>query len=307
MQPPTRPSTDAVEFQRVLRASKNIIAIVGAGLSAASGIPTFRTGGGFWKTHDVTKIATKQAFERDPVLVWRFYHERRRAALAASPNAAHYALAVLAFPSYLSAVAPHAQFTLITQNVDVLSTRAHQDVLRRHSGEASSLGSSLTQDSNTNPNIVEMHGRLVDTICTGCGHRAHNTVDPLCPAFAEHNEVSDPEELRPRVTLDQLPHCDLCGALLRPGVVWFDEIPHHLREINALVDKADLCLVVGTSSTVYPAGGYAHEVKENGGTVAVFNSERTEDDEFAQFFFLGRCEETLPRILLNVRTPPLSV
>ncbi|KAJ6618730.1 DHS-like NAD/FAD-binding domain-containing protein [Mycena sp. CBHHK59/15] len=271
------PSTDPVEFQRVLRDSRNIVAIAGAGLSAASGIPTFRTGGGLWETHDVTKLATPQAFAADPILVWRFYHARRRAISAASPNAAHYALAVLSLPSYLSTVAPHAQYTLITQNVDGLSTRAHQDV-------------------DQAPNILEMHGRLLDTLCTGCGHRAHTAADPLCPALGDDSGSA-------RISIEQLPHCHICGGLLRPGVVWFDEIPHHLRAINALVEKADLCLVIGTSSTVYPAAGYAHEVAENGGTVAVFNSERTEDDEFAQFFFLGPCEETLPRILLDFQAP----
>ncbi|KAJ7103142.1 DHS-like NAD/FAD-binding domain-containing protein [Mycena belliarum] len=268
------PSTDAAEFQRILRTSKHIVAIAGAGLSAASGIPTFRSGGGLWQTHDVTKLATPQAFAADPVLVWRFYHARRRAILAAAPNAAHYALAVLALPAYRAAVAPDARYTLVTQNVDSLSTRAHREV--------------------PSP-ILEMHGRLLDTLCTGCGHTEHTTADPLCPALGEADDATP-------IAIEQLPHCLRCGALLRPGVVWFDEIPHHLRAINALVEKADLCLVVGTSSTVYPAAGYAHEIAENGGTVAVFNSERTDDDDFAHFFFVGPCEETLPRVLLNVQS-----
>ncbi|KAJ7281618.1 DHS-like NAD/FAD-binding domain-containing protein [Mycena rebaudengoi] len=99
-----------------------------------------------------------------------------------------------------------------------------------------------------------------------------------------------------------LPSRSNSGSLLLPGIVWFDENPHHrVRAINALVQKADLCLVVDTSSTVYLAAGYAHEVAENGGAVAMFNSERTDDDDFAQFFFLCPCEETFPRVLLNVQ------
>ena len=79
--------------------------------------------------------------------------------------------------------------------------------------------------------------------------------------------------------------------------MWFGEMPVHLDEIDDLVDKADLCLVVGTSSTVYPAAGYAAMVQDNGGKVAVFNLDRSEGDEDADYLFLGPCEETLPEAL----------
>jgi len=77
--------------------------------------------------------------------------------------------------------------------------------------------------------------------------------------------------------------------------VWFGESIPGLRQIDKLVAKADLCLVVGTSSTVYPAAGYSADVLSSGGTVAVFNIEESEDE--AQFVFLGGCEETLPKAL----------
>src|SRR6266550_6652263 len=140
------------------------------------GIPTFRTGNGLWQTHDVARLATPQAFASNPVLVWRFYHERRRAyvvcetdiivlhhsdtvrsILAASPNPAHYALAVLSLPSYLQTVAPSCtRYTIITQNVDGLSTRAYKEVVSRHSDSTS------VQDLPAQPpNLFEMHGRLL--------------------------------------------------------------------------------------------------------------------------------------------------
>ncbi|KAH7888452.1 DHS-like NAD/FAD-binding domain-containing protein [Phlebopus sp. FC_14] len=282
-------SSDVDEFRRVLSASHNIVVITGAGLSAASGIPTFRTGNGLWQTHDVASLATPDAFASNPVLVWQFYHERRRTVLTASPNPAHYALAVLSLPSYLQTVAPScAQFTIVTQNVDGLSTRAYKEVVSRHSNG--------TPDPVLYPpNLFEMHGRLLDTLCTGCGHRERNDADPLCAALGR---AMKPEEME-GISVEDLPHCLRCGGLLRPGVVWFEEIPHHLREIRQVVESTDLCLVIGTSSTVYPAAGYAHDVAERGGTVAVFNIERPQEDEVADFFFQGPCEQTLPAILLG--------
>jgi hypothetical protein len=71
------PSTDMAAFQACLARSKHIIAIAGAGLSAASGIPTFRGAGGMWRQHDALSLATPRAFAADPSTVWQFYHMRR--------------------------------------------------------------------------------------------------------------------------------------------------------------------------------------------------------------------------------------
>lgn len=97
-------------FHKVLRSSRRILALCGAGLSASSGLPTFRGAGGYWRHHDATKLATMEAFEMDPGLVWLFYGYRRHMALNAKPNAAHYALAELA--------KRNNNFLCLTQNVD---------------------------------------------------------------------------------------------------------------------------------------------------------------------------------------------
>ena len=91
-----RASRSLSSFQTHLLESPRILALLGAGLSAPSGIPTFRGVGGVWRTHDAFQLCTPQGFEADPELVWTFYAERRKAARAASPNAAHKALAALA-------------------------------------------------------------------------------------------------------------------------------------------------------------------------------------------------------------------
>lgn len=114
-----------------------IVVLTGAGLSAESGIPTFRAADGLWERHRIEDVATPEAFHRDPDLVLRFYDMRRAAAAAAHPNAAHHALAQLS---------RRPGVTLITQNVDALLDRAG------------------AQD------VIHMHGRLDGALCAACGH-----------------------------------------------------------------------------------------------------------------------------------------
>ncbi len=93
-----------------------VLVITGAGVSAESGIPTFRDKDGYWQNLDPAKLATPEAFARDPKLVWQWYHERRQRIRHAQPNAAHKTIVQLA---------RHArEFLLVTQNVDDLHTRA---------------------------------------------------------------------------------------------------------------------------------------------------------------------------------------
>ncbi|EAU84564.2 sirtuin 5 [Coprinopsis cinerea okayama7 len=282
------PSTSIAEFREVLRNAKNIIAVAGAGLSAASGIPTFRGAGGMWRKYDAMSLATPEGFADNPSLVWQFYHYRREAALKADVNAAHLALASFSIPRIRHTVAPGSSFTLITQNVDGLSPRAMKCVLQGWDGVT------LPEDP---PYLIEMHGRLFDVKCTQCDHVELDTSSPICEGLAGTEKLVEQAVLDPEIPEENLPRCKKCGSLARPGVVWFGEMPHDLPLIDTLVEKADLCLVVGTSSTVYPAAGYASEVSANGGKVAVFNYERTMGDDDADFLFLGGCEETLPKAL----------
>jgi hypothetical protein len=97
-------------FHHYLASSDRILALLGAGLSASSGLPTFRGAGGMWKNHQATSLATPQAFRHDPGLVWQFYSYRRHMALQAKPNPAHYALAQLAKKK--------PNFITLSQNVD---------------------------------------------------------------------------------------------------------------------------------------------------------------------------------------------
>ena len=103
----------------------NIVVLTGAGVSAESGVPTFRDANGLWEGHDVMDVATPEGFARDPVLVQRFYDQRRAALARVEPNAAHHALARLQREHV-------GRVTLVTQNVDDLHERAGSEVLHMH-------------------------------------------------------------------------------------------------------------------------------------------------------------------------------
>ncbi|MGY3439270.1 MULTISPECIES: NAD-dependent deacylase [unclassified Marinovum] len=134
-----------------------IVILTGAGISAESGLGTFRDAGGLWAQHRIEDVATPEGFARDPDLVHRFYNARRVQAAAAAPNAAHRALARL--EAELA-----GEVVLITQNVDDLHHRA---------------GSR---------NVMQMHGKLAGALCHACGHRwrAPTEMTPAtpCPACA---------------------------------------------------------------------------------------------------------------------------
>jgi NAD-dependent deacetylase len=117
-----------------------VVILTGAGISAESGIRTFRDSGGLWENHKIEDVATPGGFAKDPILVWDFYHQRFQDAQSATPNAGHQALAQL--ESKLQ-----NNFHIITQNVDGLHRRAG------------------------NHNVIEMHGRLDKCYCTLCGSR----------------------------------------------------------------------------------------------------------------------------------------
>jgi len=131
-----------------LKSARHVVVFTGAGASAESGIPTFRDQQtGLWKNFDVQSLATPEAFEQDPALVWGWYEWRRLQVLASEPNAAHWAIAALA--------GRVEQLTLITQNVDDLHERA---------------GS---------PRVLHLHGRLCAPYCSSC--RSEHPVAPPPP------------------------------------------------------------------------------------------------------------------------------
>lgn len=107
----------------------HLLVLTGAGISAESGLPTFRDANGQWEQHRVESVASPEGFRDNPALVWRFYSQRREAALRCAPNAGHLALAAVEKEM-------GDRFLLVTQNVDGLHRRAHSHrLLELHGAE----------------------------------------------------------------------------------------------------------------------------------------------------------------------------
>ena len=136
-----------------------IVVLTGAGISAESGVPTFRDAGGLWEGHRVEDVATPEAFERDPGTVQRFYDARRHAVASVTPNPAHAALARL--EAELG-----DDLLLVTQNIDDLHERAGSVRVRHMHGE---IGRALCLACESR---VEVPGDLADAPpCPVCGER----------------------------------------------------------------------------------------------------------------------------------------
>jgi NAD-dependent deacetylase sirtuin 5 len=168
-------------------------------------------------------------------------------ALKVKPNPAHYALAMMSFNTIRKNIAPNAKFTMITQNVDGLTPLAVRETAENHSQV-------LNEEDKARPSeSIEMHGRIFDVICSNykvCDWKEWNTTSPICEALRGTEDWIGDEENDAKISIEDLPHCPKCGELARPGVVWFGEMIPALSRIDEIIETADLCLVVGTSSTV---------------------------------------------------------
>jgi NAD-dependent deacetylase len=249
-QRPTDMNRPSAELLKRLLPETPIAVLTGAGISAESGLPTFRGAGGWWKNHRAEDLATPEAFRRDPKLVWEWYNHRRELVRQHAPNPGHIALARL--ETFFSSLA------LITQNVDGYHQRA---------GSA---------------NVSELHGNIMKSRCSGCGRE--------CEAGAEDWR-------------EGLPYCS-CGALYRPGVVWFGEtLPAAaLQRAFAAAESSQVFFVIGTSSVVYPAAALPQVAHEHGAYVVEINSAPTPLTPRAGEFLQGRAGEILPALVELTQT-----
>jgi NAD-dependent deacetylase len=232
-------------IRRSLESATSIAVLTGAGISAESGIPTFRGTGGLWRDYRPEDLATPTAFARDPKVVWEWYDWRRRIIAQAEPNAGHRALAEIERRT--------AHFTLITQNVDGLHDRA---------------GSSQT---------LKIHGDIWTVRCSTCGQ----------------------ERLDLRPSIPGLPPRCTCGALERPGVVWFGEPlpPNVWLRAEEAARHAQVFLVIGTSAVVYPAAGLVELAKSSGARVIEINIAETPVSGVVDESLRGSAAEILPQLI----------
>jgi NAD-dependent deacetylase len=244
--PEPTPSLLPGSLVRTLRAAQSIAVLTGAGVSAESGVPTFRDAQtGLWAKFDPRDIATPAAFARNPQLVWDWYAWRRGLVATAEPNAGHLALAELERQV--------ANFLLVTQNVDGLHQRAGS---RR---------------------LVELHGNIGRVKCSREG------------TIVERWEAA----------AGAVPRCAECGALLRPDVVWFQEMlpPAALAAAEDAARRCDVLLVVGTSAEVYPAAALPDYAARSGAIVVEVNPNPTALSPRADYVLRGSSSVVLPALL----------
>ncbi|MEO8586214.1 MAG: NAD-dependent deacylase [Acidobacteriota bacterium] len=236
--------TPLLDLLPELLAGRPLVVLTGAGVSAESGLPTFRGPGGMWEGNRPEDLASPEAFARDPVTVWRFYAWRLEKVRAARPNEGHLALARM--ERFLP------RMTVVTQNVDGLHAAA---------------GSR---------NILELHGTLLFARCSSCESRVPAPEGPIPP----------------------LPRCAICGALLRPDVVWFGEAlsPATWNAAARAAEECAVFFVVGTSSVVAPASSLALLAARAGAYVFEINPEETPLAPIAAGVFSAGASEVLPAI-----------
>ncbi len=258
--------------RKFVASSKSLCVLTGAGISAESGIRTFRDAGGLWEDYPIAQVATPEGFAGDPKRLWKFYNARRRAADVATPNAAHIALARLetnfrrqrrlpSVPKPRRTLGKRSitrdglvgSMTILTQNIDGLHQQAGSQ------------------------NVVELHGSVWKVRCTDCG-----IVSTDFP-----------------IELPILPLCEVCEGLLRPHIVWFGEPldSEILGMAEAAVRACDLFLVVGTSAVVQPAASYPFIAARRNVPVIEVNAERTPISTIAELSLMGKAGEILPKIV----------
>lgn len=203
-------------------AHERIVVLSGAGLSKASGVPTFRDHDGLWQGHRFEDLATPEAWVRDRDRVRAFYDMRRVGCASVLPNPGHEAL------SRLQHALGAKRVSLITQNVDGLLQKAAA------------------------VDVIEMHGSLWRLRCSADGGHPHIGI------YGEQDPRS---------------RCALCGAWMRPDVVWFGEVPEHLDRIERALIACDVFVAVGTSGAVYPAAGFTAVARSHGAKCIEINPE----------------------------------
>ena len=272
-----------------MRMLNRILVLTGAGVSAESGIPTFRGKDGYWRNLDPAKLATAEAFACDPKLVWEWYRERRQRIRDAQPNPAHKAIAKLAQHAH--------EFLLVTQNVDDLHARA----------------------GSPKEKMVQIHGDIFVTRCSRCDFQFRDTgrggspeppapsaIYPhsgrlrACPERKSKGSIAT-TSAQPDQEQKDIPKCSKCSALLRPGVVWFSEqLPwDELRRVENYLEAGpcDFVIVAGTTATFGYIIDWALRAIASDGTLVEVNPEETSLSRFATQRLREPAAIALPRIV----------
>jgi NAD-dependent deacetylase len=235
------PSDIPLPLVEALRAARHVMVLTGAGISAESGLPTFREKlTGLWERYRPEDLATPDAFRANPALVWQWYADRRAMMANVSPNPAHAALVAI------EQRVP--QFTLVTQNIDSLHQRA---------GSRS---------------VIELHGNIARTKCFERNHQVKiipesHEIPPRCPQCGSHlrpdivwfGELLPPEALQAAV--DAAKSCDLFFSIGTSGVVEpAASLAYRAMDRGATVVQINLDVTNESSRWLYKINGKAGQV-----------------------------------------------
>lgn len=248
---------DAI-VEQLLRARK-IVIFTGAGISAESGIATFREKmTGFWEKYDPADFASMSRWNENHKMVWAWYEARRANVMDANPNNAHKAIARLQ-EAIEARVGYPVAIEVVTQNIDNLHERA---------------GSKR---------VMHLHGSLFKPRCSYCD----------APGYFYH-EAPDHD-----ATSVEPPPCLECGGPIRPGVVWFGEkLPSdEFERAKDLARECDVMLVIGTSGFVYPAAMIPFLAVDNKKYVATINPEVTLKKNMIACHWAETAANALPKII----------
>ncbi len=250
--------TDALDaVNRLIQTAKRVCILTGAGVSAESGIATFRgyseeTGESLWSKYDPQQLASIDGFLQDPEMVWQWYQWRRQVNQDKKPNPAHIAIAQWQKNAKESG---QQDVILITQNVDGLHQKAGSDPEQY--------------------NLIDIHGNIWQNHCLQCGK----------------------QHLEDVTGVQQVPKCQSCGGQIRPSVVWFGEALNEKKwqAAETAAYCCDLFLSIGTSSQVYPAAGLMMLAKSQGAKIIEINLEPTQNS-VVDYQIKGKAGEILPRL-----------
>jgi len=260
-------------LQRIAKGEGKITILTGAGISAESGIPTFRGPEGYWtvgsEVYHPQEMATFQMFSQIPEEVWKWYLYRMGVCKGAQPNDGHKALVDMenVFKD---------RFALITQNIDGLHLSA---------------GNSLQRTYQIHGNVFHMRCALE------CSEEVYPIPETVSPKTKEEQlTAQDIQALR----------CPLCGARTRPHVLLFDESynehHYHFYSSMALAQETTLLIIVGTAGATNLPNQVAREVYRNNGIIVDINIETNPFSELAQqsqqgFFIQQPSATALPELL----------
>lgn len=255
----------------LLAGATNAVASCGAGISAESGIATFRDPGGVWEKLNPAEVGTTRGLlntlRSAPAKLIPFFIDLLDAFERAEPNPAHLALGELERMGILS--------TVVTQNIDNL----HQEA-----------GST---------DVIEVHGNGFRLSCTNCGGIQERERKPLIREIKE--KIRSMHDFSLSSIMTMMPACDRCRSIMRPDVVMFGETVKDIPRAFAAVRRCDVLLAIGTSGVVYPAAYLPFDARDAGARVIVVNPNENAFAAVSDVYVPMKAGKAMPEIVRIVK------